>query len=63
MRSGRWSRCVLFSVCVFLSFPFIGSVPPSVKSLPKLNRSLKRREVVISATKTPIPGQSSHKCG
>lgn len=55
MQSGRWYRFVLFSVCAFLSFPVIGSVTAFGEEASDTEPVLETREVIVSATKTPIP--------
>ena len=48
-------RSVLFSVCVFLSFSVMWSVTAFGEEPAKTEPVLETREVVISATKTPVP--------
>jgi vitamin B12 transporter len=55
MRSGSRYRSVLFSVCTFLSFPVICSVTAFGEEPIEAEHILETREVVISATKTPVP--------
>jgi vitamin B12 transporter len=57
MQSGNWYcyRSVLFSVCALLSFPVIWSVPVFGEEPAKTEQVIETREVVISATKTPVP--------
>ena len=55
MRSGNRYRSVLFSVCAFLSFPVIWSVTAFGDEPAETEPVLETREVVISATKTPVP--------
>jgi vitamin B12 transporter len=55
MQSGHLYRFVLFSVCVFLSVPVTWSVEAFGEEPADAEPVLETREVVISATKTPIP--------
>ena len=56
MLSGNRYRSVLFSVCAFLSFPVIwSSVEAFGEESAVTEPVLETREVVISATKTPVP--------
>ena len=55
MQSGNWYRSVLFSVCALLSFPVIWSVTAFGEEPAETEPVLETREVVISATKTPVP--------
>ena len=55
MQSGNWYRSVLFSLCACLSFPVIGSVTAFGEEPAETEPVLETREVVISATKTPVP--------
>ena len=55
MRSGNRYRSVLFSMCAFLSFPVIWSVAAFGEEPAETEPVLETREVVISATKTPVP--------
>ena len=55
MQSRNRYRSVLFSVCAFISFSVMWSVTAFGEEPAKTERVLETREVVISATKTPIP--------
>ncbi|MEP6960170.1 MAG: TonB-dependent receptor [Nitrospirota bacterium] len=55
MQSGHWYRFVLFSVCALLSFPVMWSVTAFGEEPTDTEPVLETREVVISATKTPVP--------
>ena len=55
MQSGNRYRSVLFSVCAFLSFSVMCSVTAFGEEPAKTEPVLETREVVISATKTPVP--------
>ena len=55
MQSGNRYRSVLFSVCAFLSFPVMWSVTAFGEEPAETEPVLETREVVISATKTPVP--------
>jgi vitamin B12 transporter len=55
MPSDPWYRSVLFSVCVCLTFPLLSSVTAFGEEPAELEPVLETREVVISATKTPVP--------
>ena len=55
MQSARWYRFVLFSVCVFLSFPVTWSVEAFGEEPADTEPVLETREVVVTATKTPVP--------
>lgn len=55
MQCGNRYRSVLFSVCVFLSFPVIWSVTAFGEEPSETEPILETREVIVSATKTPIP--------
>ncbi len=55
MCSGNRYRSVLFSVCAFLSFSVMWSVTAFGEEPAKTEPILETREVVISATKTPVP--------
>jgi len=55
MRSGHWYRFVLFSICAFLSFPVTWSVEVFGEQPPDTEPVLETREVVVTATKTPVP--------
>jgi vitamin B12 transporter len=55
MQSGHLYRFVLFSVCVFLSFPVPWSVEAFGEEPADTEPVLETREVVITATKTPVP--------
>jgi vitamin B12 transporter len=55
MWSGRWYRSVLFSVCAFLSVPLIASTAVFGEEPAEAEPVIETKEVVISATKTPVP--------
>lgn len=55
MQSGNRYRSVLFSLCAFLSFAVIRYVPAFGEEPAKTEQVVETREVVISATKTPVP--------
>ena len=55
MQSGNRYRSVLFSVCALLSFPVIWSVTAFGEAPAETEPVIETREVVISATKTPVP--------
>jgi vitamin B12 transporter len=55
MQSGNRYRSVLFTVCAFLSFSVMWSVTTFGEEPAKTEPVLETREVVISATKTPVP--------
>ena len=55
MQSARWYRFVLFSVCAFLSFPVTWSVEAFGEEPTDTEPVLETREVVVTATKTPVP--------
>ena len=55
MQSARWYRFVLFSVCAFLSFPVTWSVEAFGEEPADTEPVLETREVVVTATKTPVP--------
>ena len=55
MQCGNRYRSVLFSVSAFLSFPVIWSVTAFGEEPAETEPVLETREVVISATKTPVP--------
>jgi len=55
MQSGNGYRSVVFSVCAFLSVPVIWSVTAFGEEPTETEPVLETREVVISATKTPVP--------
>lgn len=55
MQSANRYRSVLFSVCAFLSFSVMWSVTALGEEPAKAEPVLETREVVISATKTPVP--------
>jgi vitamin B12 transporter len=55
MQSGNRYRSVLFSLCAFLSFAVIRCVPSFGEEPAKTEQVVETREVVISATKTPVP--------
>ncbi len=55
MRSGYRYRFVLFSVCVLFSFPVILSVAAFGEEPAENEPVIETKEVVISATKTPVP--------
>ena len=55
MQSGNRYRSVLFSVCAFLSFPVMWSVTAFGEEPAETEQVIETREVVISATKTPVP--------
>jgi vitamin B12 transporter len=55
MRSACWYRFVLFSVCAFLSFPVTWSMEAFGEEPADTEPVLETREVVVTATKTPIP--------
>ena len=55
MQSGNWYRSVLFSLCACLSFPVIWSVTAFGEEPAETEPVIETREVVISATKTPVP--------
>ncbi len=55
MCSGNRYRSVLFTVCAFLSFSVMWSVTAFGEEPAKTEPVLETREVVISATKTPVP--------
>ena len=55
MRCWNRYRSVLFSMCAFLSFPVIWSVAAFGEELAEIEPVIETREVVISATKTPVP--------
>ncbi|MDN5940803.1 MAG: TonB-dependent receptor [Nitrospira sp.] len=55
MQSRNRYRSVLFSVCAFLSFSVMWSVTAFGEEPAKTEPVLETREVVISATKTPVP--------
>ena len=54
MQSGNRYRSVLFSVCAFLSFPVMWSVTAFGAEPADTEPVIETREVVISATKTPV---------
>ncbi len=55
MQSVNRYRSVLFSMCAFLSFPIIWSVTAFGEEPAETEPVIETREVVISATKTPVP--------
>jgi len=55
MQSGNRYRSVLFSLCAFLSFAVIRCVTAFGEEPAKTEQVVETREVVISATKTPVP--------
>jgi len=55
MRSVNRYRSVLFSMCAFLSVPVIWSVTAFGEEPAETEPVIETREVVISATKTPVP--------
>jgi vitamin B12 transporter len=55
MQSASWYRFVLFSVCAFLSFPVTWSVEAFGEEPADTEPVLETREVVVTATKTPVP--------
>jgi vitamin B12 transporter len=55
MQSGHRYRFVLFSVCAFLSFPVTWSMEAFGEEPADTEPVLETREVVVTATKTPIP--------
>ncbi len=55
MQSAHRYRFVLFSVCVFLSFPITWSVEAFGEEPADTEPVLETREVVVTATKTPVP--------
>ncbi len=55
MQSGNRYRSVLFTVCACLSFSVMWSVTAFGEEPAKTEPVLETREVVISATKTPVP--------
>ena len=55
MRSGNRYRSVLFTVCAFLSFSVMWSVTAFSEEPVETQPVLETGEVVISATKTPVP--------
>jgi vitamin B12 transporter len=55
MQSGHRYRFVLFSVCAFLSFPVTWSVEAFGEEPADTEPVLETREVVVTATKTPVP--------
>ena len=55
MQSGNRYRSVLFTVCAFLSCSVMWSVTAFGEEPAKTEPVLETREVVISATKTPVP--------
>ena len=55
MQSSNRYRSVLLSVCAFLSFPVIWSVTAFGEEPAETEPVIETREVVISATKTPVP--------
>ena len=55
MQSGNRYRSVLFTVCAFLSFSVMWSVTAFGEEPARTEPVLETREVVISATKTPVP--------
>ena len=55
MRAGNRYRSALFSMCAFLSFPVIWSVTAFGEEPAEIEPVIETREVVISATKTPVP--------
>jgi vitamin B12 transporter len=55
MQSARWYRFVLFSVCAFLSFPVMWSGTAFAEEPADTEPVLETREVVVTATKTPVP--------
>jgi len=55
MQSVNLYRSVLFSMCAFLSFPVIWSVTAFGEEPAETEPVIETREVVISATKTPVP--------
>lgn len=55
MQSVNRYRSVLFSMCAFLSFPVIWSVTAFGEEPAETEPVIETREVVISATKTPVP--------
>jgi len=55
MQSGNRYQSVLFSVCAFLSFPVIWSAAAFGDEPAETEPVIETREVVISATKTPVP--------
>ena len=55
MQSGNRYRSVLFTVCAFLSFSVMWSVTAFGEEPAETQAVLETKEVVISATKTPVP--------
>ena len=55
MQSGNRCRSVLFSMCAFLSFPSIWSTVAFGEEASDAEPVLETREVIVSATKTPLP--------
>jgi vitamin B12 transporter len=55
MKSGNWYRYVLFSACVFRGLCNLWSVRAFGEEPAKSEEVIETREVVISATKTPVP--------
>ena len=55
MQSHNRYRSVLFSVCVFLSFSVMWSVTAFAEEPAETEPILETREVIVSATKTPLP--------
>ena len=55
MQSRNRYRSVLFSVCAFISFSVMWSVTAFAEEPAETEPTLETREVVISATKTPVP--------
>lgn len=55
MQSGNRYRSVSFSLCAFLSFPVIWSATAFGEEPDEPEQIIETREVVISATKTPVP--------
>ena len=55
MQSGNRYQSLLFSVCAFLSFPVTWSATAFGEEPIETEQIIETREVVISATKTPVP--------
>ncbi len=55
MQSGNRYRSVLFSMCAFLSFSVMWSVTAFGEEPAETEPVLETREVIVSATKTPLP--------
>jgi vitamin B12 transporter len=55
MQSGNRYQSVLFTVCAFLSYPVIWSATAFGEEPAEPEQIIETREVVISATKTPVP--------